>query len=67
MPVILPGQVYRHWKGGSYFVAVVSRHEETGEELVTYRRTDGREYFTRALAVFTDEVQLGVKRFVRVR
>lgn len=31
------GRYYRHRKGGIYFVELVAKHSETGEELVVYR------------------------------
>ena len=65
---VRPGQVWCHWKDGAlYFVSAVSRYAKTGEELVTYRRTDGREYRTEPLATFVGEAQPGTKRFKRVR
>ena len=66
--IVRAGQVWRNWKGINYFVVAVSRHTETNEELVTYRKcNDSRDFWTRSLNMFLDEAGPGIKRFVRVR
>ena len=63
------GQVWRHWKEGTYyFVVAVARHSETLEEMVVYRRTnDSDEFWARPVNMWLDEARPGEKRFRRVR
>jgi len=48
--------VYRHFKGGLYFVDAVAKHSETQEELVVYRN-DKRETWVRPISMFFDHVE----------
>lgn len=66
--VVRAGQVWSHYKGGTYFVVAVSTHTETGEGLVTYRLTnDSSEFWTRPLEMFLGKIESGSWRFVRRR
>lgn len=50
--------VYRHFKGGRYYVEGVALHSETGEEFVVYRRLYGdRELFIRPKEMFLSETE----------
>ena len=54
---ILPGGLYRHFKGTLYRVAVVARHTETDEDLVVYQAADGTgPWYARPLAMFLSPV-----------
>ncbi len=67
---VRPGQVWRHYKGHSYFVVTLGKHSETLEDVVVYRRTDAKEVWVRPLAMWTESVEYEgrvQKRFARVR
>lgn len=49
-----PG-IYRHFKGGVYFIEGVASHTETGEQFVTYYNSDGQR-FVRPITMFTEYV-----------
>ena len=51
-----PGDVYVHYKGGLYEIIARSIHEETFEQLVTYRSHEKNYVWTRTLANFTELV-----------
>lgn len=49
--------VYRHFKGGYYYVEGLATHSETGEKLVIYRALSGeRALFARPLDMFLSPV-----------
>ncbi len=50
------GQLYRHFKGNVYRIITVSRHTETGEKLVIYKRDDQDDAYARPLDMFMSEV-----------
>lgn len=53
---IVPGQIYRHYKGGLYVIVSVSIDEGTLEPLVTYRSNKKGTCWTRTLDNFTEKV-----------
>lgn len=53
---IVPGQVYRHYKGGLYVIVAVSIKEDTLEPMVTYRSNKRGTCWARTLANFSDKV-----------
>lgn len=61
------GGVYRHYKGGLYTIVAVSLHEQTLEEMVTYRSNKYGHIWTRTIRNFYENVISGVPRFSRVR
>jgi hypothetical protein len=64
---VAPGQVWRHYKGGFYFIVAVAKHTETEEQFVIYRLTSASaEFWARPLAMFLSSVGEQM-RFARVR
>ena len=57
MNEVIPGRVYRHFKGDLYIVEDIATHSETGEKLVIYRQLYGEgRLFARPYDLFTSEV-----------
>lgn len=57
MQEIIPGKIYRHFKGKMYQVLCVAMHTETEELLVIYQALYGeRRMFARPYAMFAGEV-----------
>jgi hypothetical protein len=52
-PVLIPGEKYRHRKGGIYTLIALAKHTETGEDLVVYSAESG-EVWVRPLDQFSD-------------
>lgn len=68
---VLPGQVYKHYKGGEYTVVAVGLNEADLEPLVHYRAFDDPYaiVWTRPLFVFTGRALVDdafVTRFVQI-
>lgn len=36
--MIIPGQIYKHYKGDTYKILTLAKHTETEEDLVVYER-----------------------------
>lgn len=55
---IVPGSMYRHFKGDAYVVVGVGKHTETLEEFVVYKLVDQSDdvLCLRPLALFLDTV-----------
>lgn len=51
---IKTNQLYQHFKGGLYIVEDVSRHSETGEQMVVYRSLKTGELWVRPKDMFMD-------------
>ncbi len=64
------GQLYRHYKGGSYEVVTLALKEDTLEFLVIYKSLDrGGTIWARTWSNWNEEVEVGgrsVPRFTRV-
>lgn len=47
------GQVYKHYKGGTYRILHTGKHTETGETMIVYHNIDGTpEVWVRPLGIF---------------
>lgn len=57
--------VYKHYKGGLYFVHGVVKHSETAEELVHYESAETGQEYVRPIDQFKGEVE-GKKRFTKL-
>lgn len=63
---IIPGALYRHYKGGLYRVLYLAKHTETMEELVVYvNANDESLVWARPLSMWNDRVGDTV-RFLKV-
>jgi hypothetical protein len=57
MNKVIPGRVYRHFKGDHYLVIDVAYHSETKEKLVIYRQLYGEgKLWARPYDLFVSEV-----------
>ncbi len=54
--IIVPGGVYRHFKGALYEVIGVAKHSETGENMVVYRSLDTGDMYVRPVDMFTSDI-----------
>ena len=52
----LPGEKYRHYKGGTYEVVTLASHSETQEKLVVYKSLNFGSYHVRPLAMWFDVI-----------
>ncbi|MBP5633800.1 DUF1653 domain-containing protein [Candidatus Saccharibacteria bacterium] len=57
MKEVIPGRIYKHFKGDLYLVEDIATHSETTEKLVIYRQLyeEGKLY-ARPYDLFTSEV-----------
>lgn len=57
MREILPGMVYKHFKGNDYKVILIAVHSETQEKYVVYQALYGEHgYFVRPYDMFASRV-----------
>lgn len=64
---IVPGSLWRHYKGNAYRVLAIARHSETGETLVVYRREDASDTWARPVSMWLEIVEpFGVPRFKQI-
>lgn len=59
----LPGQKYRHYKGGIYEVVSMAIHTETQEKLVVYKSLNFGSIYVRPFEIWNDDIEKNVKRF----
>lgn len=59
----LPGQIYKHYKGGIYEVVSLATHTETQEKMVVYKSLNFGSVYTRPLDIWKSTTSDGQKRF----
>jgi hypothetical protein len=62
----LPGDIYCHYKGGTYEIVSMATHTETGEKLVVYKSLNFGSVYVRPYEIFSDYVIIDnekIKRF----
>lgn len=68
----LPGEKYKHYKGGTYDVITLATHSETQEKMVVYQSVNFGSIFVRPLSMWNDDVQNPesgatiIKRFTKI-
>ena len=54
--IVIPGGIYRHFKGSLYEVIGVAKHSENGENMVVYRSLNTGDMYVRPVDMFTSDV-----------
>lgn len=54
----LPGEIYQHYKGGSYEIITMATHTETHEKMVVYRSLNFGSIYTRPYTIFNEEIPI---------
>ena len=54
---ILPGETWRHYKGGNYKIITLAKHSETTEPLVIYQSISFGSIYARPLSMWEDTVE----------
>jgi len=65
----LPGESYKHYKGGTYKIITLATHSETKEALVIYRSIPFGSIYARPLSIWEDVCDFEgrkIKRFTRL-
>jgi len=61
----LPGDKFKHYKGGVYKVITMSTHTETDEKLVIYKSLNFGSIYARPWEIFSDKVDK-IFRFTKI-
>jgi hypothetical protein len=65
MKAPLPGQIWEHYKGGTYEILNCAKHTESDEILVIYRSVAFGTIYARPLSIWYDTIEVpGVKKKV---
>lgn len=68
----IPGEKYRHYKGGTYEVVSLAIHTETDEKLVIYKSLNFGSVHARPLSMWNEEIKVpnepngSIKRFTKI-
>jgi len=63
----LPGEQYRHYKGGTYEIISLGKHTETDEVVVIYRSLNFGSFHVRPLIIFNSSLDVGTEpRFKKI-
>lgn len=62
----LPGQVYKHYKGGTYEIVSMATHTETQEKLVVYKSLNFGSVYVRPYDIWDGHSEDGQKRFTLI-
>lgn len=54
----LPGNIYYHYKGGTYEIVSMATHTETNEKLVVYKSLNFGSFYARPFDVFSSKVEV---------
>jgi hypothetical protein len=54
----LPGEIYKHYKGGTYEIISLAIHTETKETLVIYKSLNFGSVHARPFEIWNDTVQI---------
>ena len=63
----LPGDIYRHYKGGTYEIVSMATHTETQEKLVVYKSLNFGSVYVRPYDIFSDSVIINNQTSERVK
>jgi len=61
--IVVPGNVYKHYKGGIYKVIGVAMHTEQMYPIVVYRNINEQQLWARPYNMFIDYTDTNLKRF----
>jgi hypothetical protein len=61
----MPGERWKHYKGGVYEIITLANHSENQESLVVYKSIPFGSVYARPLAMWEDECELGRIKFKR--
>ena len=61
----MPGERWKHYKGGVYEVITLANHSETKEALVIYKSVPFGSIYARPLHMWEEECELGRIKFKR--
>ena len=59
----IPGQIFKHYKGGLYEVISMATHTETKEILVVYKSINFGSVYVRPFTLWNDKINDDVERF----
>ena len=61
----MPGERWKHYKGGVYEIISLANHSETKEALVIYKSVPFGSVYARPLTMWDEECELGRIKFKR--